>query len=97
MSFNLGEAILLESALISFKSPTPRILEAFRNVFHNKSDDKKEPYPTLGGQDAGILDDANDLMALRIPPGEDRLTTFLRDYLPFLFVVSCSPNCTYNS
>lgn len=79
------EAILLESALISFKSPSPRILEAFRNVFHNRSD-AEEPYPTLGGQNARILDDANDLMALRSPPEEDRLTSFLRNHLPFLFV-----------
>lgn len=57
--------------------------------------DAQEPYPTLGGRNARILDDANDLMALRNPPEDDRLTTFLRDYLPFLFVVGCFLNRPY--
>jgi hypothetical protein len=41
------EAILLESTLISLKSPSRRAWKVFQNTFHNA--DSEEPYPTLGG------------------------------------------------
>ena len=68
-------------------SPAPRVLEAFRNEFHNI----KHPagsYPTLGGHGKTILDDKNNLMTLRKHFEEDQLTKFLRSYLAWLFVVS---------
>ncbi|KAL2038991.1 hypothetical protein N7G274_008331 [Stereocaulon virgatum] len=79
------EAILLESTLISLQPPQPRILEAFRHVFHN-TNAAGETFPTLGGRSASILDDGDDLVALRSPPEEDRLTGFLRNYFPVLFI-----------
>ena len=80
------EAILLESTLISLKSPSRRTWKAFQNTFHNA--DSEEPYPTLGGNSASLYDNRNDLMALRVGTEEDRLTAFMRYSCPWLFVVS---------
>jgi hypothetical protein len=43
------------------------------------------PCPTLGGRSASLYDDREDLVALRRPAEEDRLTIVLRKYFPFLF------------
>ena len=86
VDLKVGEALVLESALVSNHPPLPRTLEAFRNHFENEND-REGPFSTLGGLSANILDDADDLMALRTPLDEDRLTKLLRYYLPVLFVV----------
>ncbi|MCJ1460132.1 hypothetical protein MMC28_010511 [Mycoblastus sanguinarius] len=61
------EALILESTLLSLKSPQTRTLEAFRNVFHNVNS-SGGGYPTLGGHSARILDDANDLTKITDSP-----------------------------
>jgi hypothetical protein len=81
-----GEAALLESTLLSMRRPSKRTFEAFYNVFHNV-DGTGEPFPTLGGPSAKILDDRDDLMALHRPAEEDRLTTIVRQHFPWLFRV----------
>ena len=89
-SIGLGEAIVLESTLLSLKPPSSRTLEAFRNVFHNVKG-SGDSFPTLGGYSASILDDVGDLITLRAQADEDRLTTFLRYFFPLLFTVGLSP------
>ena len=84
--YSLGEAIILETTLLSLKRPSPRTLEAYRHVFNNVSAGKSS-FPTLGGSSCGILDDRNDLMALRMPQEDDRLTRLLRHYCPVFFTV----------
>ena len=84
---NLGEAILLESTWLSLDPPSERVLTAFRNVFHNAIA-KGGSFPTLGGKIAAILDDKEDLMALKRQAEEDGLITFLRFYFSVFFVVS---------
>lgn len=84
-----GEALLLESTLISLKPPTARTLEAFQNVFNNKNEDG-EIAPSLLGSGSRLYDDRNDLMALARSEDEDRLTSFLRHYCAILFAVSLS-------
>ncbi len=83
------ESLMLESALLTLSRPQTRTLEAFRNVFNNVDESGCE-YPTLGGRSAGILHDANDLVALRARDEEDRLTSFLRYSFPLFFVVGVS-------
>ena len=85
-----GEAVLLETTLLSLKRPSPRTLEAYRHVFNNVSPGKSS-YPTLGGSSSGILDDRNDLMALRVPQEDDRLTQLLRHFCPVFFTVRLFP------
>ena len=81
-----GEAVLLESTLLSIRRPSKRTFEAFYNVFHN-IDGSGEPFPTLGGPSAKILDGRDDLMALQRPAEEDRLTQMVRQHFPWLFQV----------
>ena len=78
---------MLESTLLSVRQPSRRTLTAFRNVFSNASNPKGR-LSALGGHSARILDDTEDLMALRSYEEEDRLTSVLRHCLPILFVVS---------
>ena len=82
-----GEAIVLESTLLSLKRPSPRTLEAYRHVFNNVSPGKSS-FSILGGYGSGILDDRNDLMALKLPQEDDRLTRLLRHCCPVFFAVS---------
>ncbi len=70
--------MILESTLLSLKRPAPRTLEAFQNVFHNVGLDGSS-FPTLGGYTETAYDEANDLVALKDPGDEDRLTQCLRE------------------
>ena len=44
----------------------------------------------LRGNSSHILDDENDLVALRVPADQDRLTRIVQIYFPWLFIVSSS-------
>ncbi|KAI4959092.1 hypothetical protein J4E86_002813 [Alternaria arbusti] len=82
------EALLFESTLATLPRPPKGVLRAFQMEFYNQSDGKGEPFPTLGGHSAGIYDDIDDLVALRVQDDQDRLTTFAQEHLAFLFPVS---------
>ncbi|KAF1836973.1 hypothetical protein BDW02DRAFT_566567 [Decorospora gaudefroyi] len=82
------EALLFENTLATLPSPSKSILRAFQVEFYNRSDSKCEPFPTLGGSSAGIYDDIDDLVALRMQEDQDRLTIFAQEHLAFLFPVS---------
>jgi len=82
------EALLFESTLATLPRPPKSVLRAFQMEFYNRSDGKGEPFPTLGGHSAGIYDDIDDLVALRVQDDQDRLTTFAQERLAFLFPVS---------
>ena len=79
--------MIRESTLLSLQAPPKRTLFAFRNAFNNIEGPGDCGYPTLGGSTASILDDPSDLIVLRRVEPENRLTTFIRYYLPSLFVV----------
>lgn len=82
------EALLFESTLASIPPPSERILHAFRLGFFNGSFNNAKSFPTLGGHSAGLYDDINDLVALKVPENQDRLTTFAQERLCGLFPVS---------
>jgi len=81
-----GEAIILESTILSLRRPSKQTYKAFYNTFHNV-EDGEETFPTLGGASAAVYDDRGDIMALARPTEEDRLTMFLRNHCPILFMV----------
>jgi hypothetical protein len=83
---SLGEAIVMESTVLSLKPPSSRVLKTFQNVFNNVGSDEEE-FPVLGGDNADTYNE-NDLIMLKAPTDEDRLTSFLRNYFPQLFIVS---------
>ena len=82
------EALLFESTLASVKPPAKRTLEAFRFGFFNGKPGSDKSFPTLGGSGAALYDNREDLLALRMPESDDRLTNFARDHLGCLFPVS---------
>jgi hypothetical protein len=82
------EALLFESTLATIPSPTKGVLRAFQKEYYNEGDEKCDPFPTLGGSSAGIYDDIDDLVALRVQDDQDRLTRFAQEHLAFLFPVS---------
>lgn len=82
------EALALETQLASLPPPSKKVLQAFRTEYYHEIPDKTKSFPTLGGRSAGLYDDADDLVALRVPENQDRLTAFVQDNLGFLFPVS---------
>jgi hypothetical protein len=82
------EALLFESTLATLPRPSKGVLRAFQKEYYNEKDKKSEPFPTLGGSSAGIYDDIDDLVALRVQDDQDRLTNFAQEHLAFLFPVS---------
>jgi hypothetical protein len=79
------EALLFESTLATLPRPSKGVLRAFQAEFYNQTQGKGEPFPTLGGHSAGLYDDIDDLVALRVQEDQDRLTTFAQEHLAFLF------------
>ena len=62
--------------MISLKQPQVRTLEAFRNVFKNIGS-PHGGYPMVGGRSGKVLDDDDDLIALRTrQEDDDWLTRF---------------------
>ena len=76
------EALLLHSNILQLKKPAKTTLKAFKQWF------EPEPRKTkLRGNSSRILDDESDLVALRVPADQDRLTRIVQTYFPWLFVV----------
>ncbi|KAK7216715.1 hypothetical protein V2G26_004718 [Clonostachys chloroleuca] len=75
-----------ESVLASQPAPDRRILKAFWLSFHHGPPRAEDSFPILGGKSSFSYDDIDDLMILRPPGRSDRLSTFLRDFLGFIFV-----------
>lgn len=76
------EALLVHSEVLRLSRPADNTLKAFKQWF--------EPKPTrarLRGHSRHILDDASDLVALRVPAEQDRLTKIVQIYFPWLFIV----------
>ena len=73
------------------RRPSERTFEAFYNVFHI-FDSTGEPFPTLGGSSAKVLDERCDLMAFHRPAEEDRVTQMVRQHFPLVVPSMSSPS-----
>jgi hypothetical protein len=82
------EALLFESTLAALPPPSKGTMRAFRQVYYNQAGGKGEPFPTLGGNSAGLYDDTDDLVALKVQETADRLSNFAHEWLGFMFPVS---------
>ncbi|KAK4230345.1 hypothetical protein QBC38DRAFT_507459 [Podospora fimiseda] len=80
------ETLLLGSAILSLRPPTKQAHEAFHNCFMNR-DCSATGFPSLAGASETLYDNREDLVALKRPAEEDRLTGFLRKRIGFLFKV----------
>ncbi|KAL2786083.1 hypothetical protein BJX66DRAFT_313489 [Aspergillus keveii] len=82
------ETILLDSALLSMPRPSKRTQEAFRNHFHGvgSGSSAESRFSILQGSSETIYNNRDDLVTLVRPPAEDRISSFLRDHCPLLFL-----------
>lgn len=76
-----------ESVLSSLPAPDKKTLKAFKyNFFHGRPHEE-ESFPILGGPGMRLYDDGEDLVVLRAPERQDRLSILVQDYLGCFFRV----------
>ncbi|KAH0553471.1 hypothetical protein GP486_006457 [Trichoglossum hirsutum] len=75
-------ALLLQSQVLKLEDPDSRPLEAIKTFFSRNR-------PLLGNGHR-LLDEADDLTALKPALGRDRVSRFLQDYCGWLFAVGLS-------
>lgn len=80
----------MESAILALRKPSRQAHDAFKRHFWNEESDVGS-FPTLGGSSTNVYDDRGDLVALKRPLEEDRLTMFLRKHCALVFMVSLTP------
>jgi hypothetical protein len=71
---------MLQSSVSNLRHPRPRVFAAFQEWFSGGSQGKAA---ILNGRAATMLDDTQDLVALRTPADEDALSRALQDHWPF--------------
>ncbi|KAL3490637.1 hypothetical protein BJX62DRAFT_251850 [Aspergillus germanicus] len=76
---NYQEALMLQSTVSNLRHPRPRVFAAFQEWFSGGSQGKAA---ILNGRAATMLDDPQDLAALRTPADEDVLSRTLQDHWP---------------
>ncbi len=86
-SLERDETLVLQSQVAALHRPNRRTLDAFRHWF-------SKPFPVLGGVAKSLLDDENDLVALKTPPDLDYLSKFLRQHWPTKVSRESSPQTT---
>ena len=78
---------MFESTLAILKPPPSRTFEAVHYGAMHFDDANKKWHSVLGGKSAKLYSRNDDLVLLKQPEYEDRLTAFVHRYLPVLFVV----------
>jgi hypothetical protein len=82
---NIDEALLRQAHISALSRSSSRVLSAFRSYL--KGTGHKIPgfdaIPIMGGKAQNMLDNADDLVALRKPADNGFLSRFLRDYWIF--------------
>ncbi|KAH6629701.1 hypothetical protein C7974DRAFT_395030 [Boeremia exigua] len=81
------EALLFECTLACVKSPPSRTFEAVFHASTRFNKDSKEHDPILGGSSSKLYSLNDDLVLLKQPEHNDRLTAFVQRFLP-VFLVS---------
>jgi hypothetical protein len=83
-----GEALIFETTLARLPAPSNKTLKAFRRRFFNGDPKDDDSFPILGGHSSNLLDDRDDLVALKVEEEQDMLTAFAQNHLACLFQVS---------
>ncbi|KAF1365087.1 hypothetical protein EJ07DRAFT_96542, partial [Lizonia empirigonia] len=78
------EALVLQAQVANLGQPSRRALRLFRRWFGGTSRKKKglDARPILSGEARRMLEDGDDLAALRVPEEDDRLSQLLSDHWP---------------
>lgn len=85
------EALVLQAEIAKLGRPRGRALRFFRRWFEGTSRKlaKKGPYDIIAGEAKVMLEDEDDLAALKVPEEDDRLSQLLRDYWPLRVGPGC--------
>ncbi|CZR63052.1 uncharacterized protein PAC_12949 [Phialocephala subalpina] len=94
-------ALAAHQTLLNAPPPSPSTVKALRNWFFNNTSSTKpidQQIPRLWGASERTYDSIHDLVALRVPSDQDRLSNFIQNNFSLLFATS-SPdgNTTYIS
>jgi hypothetical protein len=79
---------MFESSLAMLRAPPARTFDAIHHAFTRFNATANRKDPVLAGYSATLYSSNDDLVLLKQPQHEDRLTAFVHSYLPVLFVVS---------
>ena len=85
------EALAVHQTLLHSASPAHTTIKAMKDWFLDASPYSSRPAPRLWGNSVKKYDDEHDLVALRVPADQDRLSEFIINYLSVFFHVY-SPN-----
>ncbi|KAH6851651.1 hypothetical protein B0T12DRAFT_484158 [Alternaria alternata] len=80
------EALMFESSLAMMKAPPSRNFEAIHNAFTRFNEAEKRTDPVLAGHSATLYSSNDELVMLKQPQYEDRLTKMVHRWLPVLFI-----------
>lgn len=83
----VGEALVLESTLAGLGPPPSRTYDAIHHAAFKRDTQLGNRESILHGYSANIYAENVDLVVLRQPDFEDRLTAWVQKYLPILFMV----------
>lgn len=82
-----GEALIYESTLASLGPPPARTFDAVHHAATRYDKKSKQQESIFDGHSARLYNTNTDLVVLKQPEYEDRLTGFVQRYLPIIFVV----------
>ncbi|KAL4922949.1 uncharacterized protein BDV17DRAFT_296822 [Aspergillus undulatus] len=78
------EALALQASISNLRRPRPRVVADFKAWFFGR---RPGEGPIINGKAETLLNDPQDLVALRVPIDEDVLSRFLQDHWPFPFII----------
>lgn len=86
----VDETLAAHQILLNSKPPAATTVKAMRDWFLGLNSGKAAPVPQLFDSSKKRFDDVNDLVALRVSAGQDRLSEFILNHFgPFFKVGPC--------
>jgi len=81
------EALVVHQTLLNSKPPATTTVKAMRNWFLDKNSGNAELRPQLWGSSKTKYDEIHDLVALRVPADQDRISEFILNKFGVFFQV----------
>jgi hypothetical protein len=92
----IDEALAVHQILLNSKAAAATTVKALRDWFLDKNNGKVCPRPQLWGSSQTMFDNENDLVALRVPADQDRLSEFILNHLGGFFKVCLFSQIIWN-
>lgn len=83
----IDETLVAHQVLLNSEPPAKTTIKAMRDWFRGVNSSKTEPVPQLFDSSKRRFDDASDLVALRVPADQDRLSEFILHHFGAFFKV----------